>query len=163
MDRIPKPAELVAARQASVTLFTTLRRWFDVPERVALDLRAVDSADGQLVDVQFVMAMAMRKLQAFHLLTAPHVATTTDVVLTIVQDLERALQLAPRARLRREAARTDWDAELVALGEGELGEEDAPEELLDADSQQFRDAHQALRHAAQAVLRASEGRIRRLE
>lgn len=163
MDRIPKPAELLDARQATVTLFTMLRHWFDIPRQVPLDLREIDSADRQLVEVQYVMAMAMRKLQAFHLLTAPQVATTTDVVLTIAQDLERTLQLAPQARLRRQAAATDWDAELSALHDGDLGEDSQPEELLDAESQRFREAHQVLRHAAQAVLRASEGRIRRLE
>ncbi|CAN5562005.1 hypothetical protein BH24ACT15_BH24ACT15_14280 [soil metagenome] len=163
MDRIPKPAELLEARQATVTLFTLLREWFAVPPHVPLDLREIDSADRQLGEVQYVMAMAMRKLQAFHLLTAPHVITTTDVVLTIAQDLERTLQLAPQARLRRQAAATDWDAELSALDDGDLDFDSQPEELLDAESQTFRLAHQVLRHAAQAVLRASEGRIRRLE
>jgi hypothetical protein len=162
MDRIPKPAELLEARQPAVTLFDLLRRWFEVPEHVVLDLSRIDSADAQLVEVQNVMAMAMRKLQAFHLLTAPHVTTTTDVVLTIVQDVERALQQAPRVRLRRQAAQTDWDAELVALDAGATPEESG-EALLDDEARQFRDAHKALRRAAQAVLRASEGRIRRLE
>lgn len=162
MDRIPKPAELLDARSASVTLFTLLRRWFDVPAHVVLDLSGIDAADQQLVDVQHVMAMAMRKLQAFHLLTGPGMVTTTDVVLTVVQDLERALQQAPRVRLRREAARTDWDAALVALDAGDL-EDGTNEALLDVETEQFRQAHRELRAAAQAVLKASEGRIRRLE
>jgi hypothetical protein len=168
MERIPKPPELLAARSASVTLFTLLRRWFDVPPEVVLDLRGIDAADRQLVDVQQVMALAMRKLQALHLLTAPQVATTTDVVLTLVQDLERPLRQAPRARLRRQAASTDWDAELRALdGGGSLAEEaedaeDAVQGLLDEESRTFREAHQAIRAAAQAVLRASDGQIRRL-
>lgn len=161
MERIPKPAELLEARAASAVLFEHLRRWFDVPEAVTLDLQAVDSATRELADVQFVMAMAMRKLQAFHLLSAPGVVTTTDVVLTVVQDLERALQQAPRVRLRRQAARTDWDAALVALEEGEADEGDR-EGLIDEETEAFRAAHRQLRAAAQAVLRASEGRIRRL-
>lgn len=162
MERIPKPAELLQARAASVALFELLRQWFDVPDRVALNLAAIDSADRELADVQFVMAMAMRKLQAFHLLTAPGVVTTTDVVVTLVQDLERALQQAPRVRLRREAARTDWDAALVALDSGDLDDE-APEALNDEETDRFRQAHRQIRSAAQAVLKASEGRIRRLE
>lgn len=162
MERIPKPAELLQARSASVVLFECLRRWFDVPPALTLDLAGIDSADRELADVQFVMAMAMRKLQAFHLLTGPGMATTTDVVLTVVQDLERALQQAPRVRLRREAARTDWDAALVALDAGDL-EDGGQEALLDAETEQFRQAHRQLRAAAQAVLKASEGRIRRLE
>ena len=38
-----------------------------------------------------VAALAMRKLQALHLLSTPGVRTTTDVVVTIVQDIDRAL------------------------------------------------------------------------
>ena len=72
------------------------------------------------MDATHVMAMAMRKLQAFHLLTGTNVGTTTDVVLTIVQDLERPLRQAPRARLRHQAAHTDWDAELAALGDEDV-------------------------------------------
>lgn len=162
MERIPKPAELLDARAASVVLFDSLRRWFDVPDAVTLDLRAIDSARRELADVQFVMAMAMRKLQALHLLCSPGVVTTTDVVLTIVQDLERALQQAPRVRLRRQAATTDWDAALVALDAGEVDDAEGPG-LLDAETDAFRAAHTKVRAAAQAVLRASEGRIRRLE
>ncbi|MEE8602364.1 hypothetical protein [Euzebya tangerina] len=177
MDRIPKPAELLAARPACVELFETLQRWFDVPETLPLSLADIDSGNRELVDVQYVMGLAMRKLQAFHLLTSSRVATTSDVVLTIAQDLERALQQAPRARLRREAAKTDWDAELAALDglatadddvpatTGPLDEEDetGSVELLDAESRSFREAHKLIRAAAQAVLRASDGRIKRLE
>ncbi len=172
MDRIPKPAELLEARAASVTLFTLLRRWFEVPGQVTLDLSGIDAADAQLIDTKHVMAMAMRKLQAFHLLTAPMVGTTTDVVLTLVQDLERPLRQAPRARLRQQAAHTDWDAELAALeldgSDEDLKVDDDAQDsddgsLMDEESREFRDAHRAIRRAAQAVLRASDGRIRRLE
>ncbi len=167
MERIPKPAELLEARAASVTLFTLLRRWFNVPAELTLDLSGIDAADEQLIDVTHVMAMAMRRLQALHLLTAPHVGTTTDVVLTIVQDLERPLRQAPRARLRHQAAHTDWDAELAALDDLDLEdpaeEDDRSDSLMDEESRAFRDAHRTVRRAAQAVLRASDGRIRRLE
>ena len=123
----------------------------------------IDSGNSELVDVQYVMGLAMRKLQAFHLLTGSNVVTTSDVVLTIAQDLERALQQAPRARLRREAARTDWDAELADLDDSPEHETDAETvELIDADSRSFREAHKMIRAAAQAVLRASDGRIKRL-
>ncbi|MDQ3342121.1 MAG: hypothetical protein M3524_00875, partial [Actinomycetota bacterium] len=90
MEEIPKPAELLAARTSAEVLFDLLRRWFAVPVSVSIDLRAVDSAVNELGDPQLVMAMAMRKLQALHLLTTPGVRTTTDVVLTVIQDLERA-------------------------------------------------------------------------
>lgn len=159
MEEIPKPRELLAARTAAETLFTLLRDWFDVPAHVTLDLRSVDSAVSELADPQLVMAMAMRKLQALHLITTPGVRTTTDVVLTVIQDLERALLQAPATHLRSEAADTDWDAELAALGEAPI--DPAEEERAEAfdDIERFRRNHAALRAAARAVLQASDGRI----
>src|SRR5680860_1535093 len=115
MDELPKPNELLAARTSAETLFGLLRAWFDVPMSVTIDLRAVDSAVAELGEPQLVMAMAMRKLQALHLLTTPGVRTTTDVVLTVIQDLERALLQAPTMHLKRSAEGTDWDAALAAL------------------------------------------------
>ncbi|SRR5690606_6725281 len=161
LEPLPKPSEMLAARPAAELLFDHLRRWFDVPPEVTLDLTTIDSAVGELGDPHLVMAMAMRKLQAFHLLTTPGVVTTTDVVLTVVQDLERALQQAPRLYLRDAAESTDWDAELAALDldDGER----VGAALTDAEIERFREAHAALREAARAVLRVSEGRIRRLE
>jgi hypothetical protein len=104
----------------------------------------------------------MRKLQALHLLTTPGVVTTTDVVLTVIQDLERALLQAPSMHLRDTAASTDWDAELAALDDdgpngdaGDAGDDDDEITL-------FRTHHAALHEAARAVLHASDGRIRRL-
>jgi hypothetical protein len=157
MEEIPKPEPLLAARTSAEVLFTLLRKWFDVPHSITLDLRAVDSAVAELGDPQLVMAMAMRKLQAFHLLTTPGVVTTTDVVLTVIQDLERALLQAPNMHLRNAAAETDWDAALAALGE--------PSEKPERDDDEigtFRTHHMALHEAARAVLHASDGEIRRL-
>ncbi|HWB72742.1 MAG TPA: hypothetical protein VG452_11040 [Egibacteraceae bacterium] len=159
MQEIPKPMELLAARTSAETLFSLLREWFDVPEHVSLDLRAVDSAVAELGDPLLVMAMAMRKLQAVHLLTTPGVRTTTDVVLTVIQDLERALLQAPNMHLRDAAAETDWDAALAALGSGP-GEAPAADGDAERDEiELFRHHHNALREAARAVLRVSEGEI----
>ncbi|MDQ3530721.1 MAG: hypothetical protein M3425_12405 [Actinomycetota bacterium] len=163
MEEIPKPAELLAARTSAEVLFDLLRRWFAVPVSVSIDLRAVDSAVNELGDPQLVMAMAMRKLQALHLLTTPGVRTTTDVVLTVIQDLERALLQAPNMALRRAAATTDWDAALQALDDREDPVESHPE-TDDADDaiEVFRHHHAALHEAARAVLHASDGEIRTL-
>ena len=151
MEEIPKPSELLAARSSAEQLFSLLQRWFEVPETVMLDLRSVDSAVAELGDPQLVMAMAMRKLQALHLLTTPGVRTTTDVVLTVIQDLERALMQAPNMHLKQSAAETDWDAELKALG-GEAAGDDEIEV--------FRHHHAALHEAARAVLHITNGEIR---
>lgn len=165
MEEIPKPRELLAARASAEALFNVLRQWFGVPERVTLDLRTVDSAVAELGEPQLVMAMAMRKLQALHLLTTPGVRTTTDVVLTVIQDLERALLQAPNMHLKNAAAATDWDAALAALGEsGAESESDpAPSTAREADEvEEFRRHHAALHEAARAVLHASDGEIRTL-
>lgn len=153
MEEIPKPSELLAARTSAEQLFALLRQWFDVPHSATLDLRTIDSAVEELGDPQLVMAMAMRKLQALHLLTTPGVRTTTDVVLTVIQDLERALLQAPGMHLKASAASTDWDAELRAMGGGATaGDEDEIEA--------FRAHHAALHEAARAVLHITNGEIR---
>lgn len=164
MEEIPKPRELLAVRGAVEELFTLLRSWFLVPEAVTIDLRAVDSAVAELGEPRLVMAMAMRKLQALHLLTTPGVVTTTDVVLTVIQDLERALLQAPAMHLRDTAASTDWDAELAALDDDDEGTRPSPSRPARSDDEitLFRTHHAALHEAARAVLHASDGRIRRL-
>ena len=48
-----------------------------------------------------IAAMAMRKLQALHLIATPGVLTTTDVILAIINDLDRALLQAPSMFLER--------------------------------------------------------------
>jgi hypothetical protein len=115
MATIPKPDELLALHGVTSQMFAILRRWFDVPAAVTLDLTAVDSAVVELGEPRLIAAMAMRKLQALHLLATPGVRTSTDVVVTIVQDLQRALIQAPSMRLRLAASSTDWDAALRSL------------------------------------------------
>jgi hypothetical protein len=112
---VAKPDELLALHDVTAELFETLRRWFAVPPSVAIDLREVDSAVAELGDPLMIAALAMRKLQALHLLSTPGVMTTTDVVITIVQDLDRALIQAPNMHLKLVAAATDWDAAFEEL------------------------------------------------
>lgn len=160
---IDKPDELLALHDTSEELFETLRLWFAVPDLVEIDLTAVDSAVRELGDPQMIAALAMRKLQALHLLATPGVRTTTDVVIAITQDLERALLQAPRMRLQLAAATTDWDAEFAALDEAlDAGiETDAPAESTDRDAEveRFRELHSRIHEAVVAVLRDSEGQI----
>jgi hypothetical protein len=94
------------------------------------------------------------------------VRTTTDVVVTIVQDLDRALIQAPFSRLRLRAEATDWDAELAALESDEMAENVAPPpdpDAVDPEVERFRMLHAQLHLAARAVLEASEGSIRIFE
>lgn len=163
---LPKPDALLALHGSTVELFARLKEWFDVPGTVELDLTSIDAAVAELGDPVMVAALAMRKLQALHLLATPGVRTTTDVVVTIVQDLDRALVQAPASRLRVQVAETDWDAELVALEDGELAEGGgvpADAGAADPEVERFRMLHGQLHEAARAVLEASEGRIRVFE
>ncbi len=166
MDTVAKPDELLALHGVTARMFTILRRWFDVPTSITLDLAAVDSAVAELGDPQLVAAMAMRKLQALHLLSTPGVKTSTDVVVAIVQDLQRALIQAPTMRLRLQASSTDWDDALRALEAGGEGAgDDAPgPQVDDADPEvdEFRALHALLLLAVDAVLAASDGEIRYL-
>ncbi len=163
MQTLPKPDELLALDSVTAELFDTLRRWFAVPDHVRLDLRAVDSAVRELGDPVLVAAMAMRKLQALNLLATPGVTTTTDVVVTIVGDLDRALVQAPVMRLRLAAERADWDAELAVLEGGDLvasGEPPGAVDAVDDEVERFRQLHARLHEAVRAVIEASEGEIR---
>ena len=95
IETIAKPDALLALHDVTAEMFSMLRRWFGVAPEVTLDLREVDSAVAELGDPMLIAALAMRKLQALHLLATPGVRTTTDVVVAIVNDLERALIQAP--------------------------------------------------------------------
>jgi hypothetical protein len=118
----------------------------------------------ELGDPVMIAALAMRKLQALRLLATPGVRTATDVVVAIVGDLERALVQAPSMRLRVQAAATDWDRELVGLGEAG-GVEQAPETVEDEDLEatRFDELHGRLHDAVFAVIQASDGEIRVFE
>lgn len=162
---LPKPVELLALHGVTEALFATLQRWFAVPSSVSLDLADVDAAVREMGDPVMVAALAMRKLQALRLLSTPGVITTTDVVVTIVQDLDRALIQAPVMRLRLRADTTDWDAELAALDDdtpdgGPAAHEHADDDDPEAD--RFVQLHARLHDAVRAVLTVSEGRIREL-
>ena len=161
METVPKPTELLALHDVTGEMFDTLRRWFDVPASVSLDLTAVDSAVVELGDPVLVAAMAMRKLQALHLLSTPGVRTTTDVVVNIVQDLQRALLQAPHTRLRLAAESADWDAELAGLDDLVEESDDAPAtaDERDPEADRFRELHGRLLEAMEAVIRASDNSI----
>lgn len=165
---LPKPDALLALHDVTAELFARLQAWFDVPDSVTLNLSGVDAAVSELSDPVMIAALAMRKLQALHLLSTPGVRTTTDVVITIVQDLDRALLQAPISRLRVKAASTDWDAAFNDMMEGESEtsvDTSAPTESDAADPEvdRFRMLHAQLHEAARAVLEASERRIRIFE
>jgi hypothetical protein len=135
-----------------------------VAPSVPLDLRAVDSAVTEMSDPVMVAALAMRKLQALHLLSTPGVRTTTDMIVTIVQDLDRALVQAPSMRLRVAAESTDWDAALAALAQADdQAPGPAAVDAEDPEVTRFRHLHSQLRAALVAVVEASEGQIRYFE
>ncbi|MFO7960714.1 MAG: hypothetical protein R6U94_07200 [Nitriliruptoraceae bacterium] len=185
VQSISKPEELLALHDITAELFTTLKNWFDVADEVTISLADIDSAVEELGEPVLIAAMAMRKLQALRLLAQPGVRTTTDVVVTVVQDLDRALLQAPAMWLKRTAATTDWDAEFAALvdeddaategdspygasgdastpaGEGETSPAASPTPGdQDPAVTRFRELHAGLHRALRAVVTASEGEIR---
>lgn len=164
---VPKPDELLAIHGVSAELFDTLKRWFDVGDSVPLNLAEIDSAVAELGDPQMVAALAMRKLQALHLLATPGVRTATDVVVSIVNDLERAMIQAPNMWLKRRAATTDWDRafEDMAAMDVDAEGEAVPVEADDVDPEvlRFRTLHGLLHDAMFAVIDVSDGEIRELE
>ena len=113
-----------------------------------------------------IVALAMRKLQALRLLATPGVRTTTDVVVAIVNDLDRALLQAPDLWLRRQMAGADWDAALEQLNRSDiapLSQDDLDPDMADDEVALFRSLHQRLHEAAMAVVEASSGEIRVFE
>src|SRR5829696_4192601 len=179
MEVVPKPRELLALHDVTDELFDTLKRWFDVPDQVTLDMSAIDAVVHEMADPVMIAALAMRKLQALHLLATPGVMTTTDVVITIVQDLDRALVQAPSMRLKLQAAETDWDAAFAELDRHAsdtppVGSANHPSRVDDPDgvpldpaqtdpaAERFRELHARLHEAVFAVLEVSEGEIRYL-
>jgi hypothetical protein len=165
LEALPKPPELLALSEVTAELFDTLKDWFDVPLSVVLDFSAVDSDKvvREMAEPFMIAALAMRKLQALHLLATPGVRTTTDVIVTIVQDLTRALLQAPVMRLRVAAERTDWDAALAGLNDaGDIVGPDATTDV-DPETERFEVLHSALHLAAQAVVELSDGEIVYLE
>jgi hypothetical protein len=165
---ILKPDALLALHSVTEELFETLRRWFHVPNAVSLDLSDIDAVVREMSDPVMIAALAMRKLQALRLLAQPGVRTSTDVVLSIVNDLDRALVQAPVMRLKLRAEETDWDAafELLTLQPtGQHPSRVTPHDSreVDPETERFRDLHRRLHEAASAVLEASDGTICYLE
>ena len=169
---VAKPDELLALYAVTAELFATLQRWFTVPATVTIDVAAVDSdaAVREMGEPVMIAAFAMRKLQALHLLATPGVRTSTDVVVSIVQDLMRALLQAPVMRLRVQAASMDWDAAFALLDTdsdveadiGALAEHAATPHAIDDEDPEtvrFNELHQQLHIAVEAVLIASGGEI----
>ncbi|MEC7924580.1 MAG: hypothetical protein VYB80_05105 [Actinomycetota bacterium] len=159
---IPKPDELLALHSISKRLFETLREWFAIGREVTIDLQEIDSAVIELSSPEMIMAMAMRKLQALHLLSTPGVLTSTDVVIAIVNDLDRALLQAPSMYLEREAGMTNWDLAFAKMGDDKAHPEDIPTIASEPDPviEEFQVHHEALHHAVRAVVEASDGEIR---
>jgi hypothetical protein len=170
VETVAKPDELLALHGVAEELFVTLQGWFEVPDRISLSLQDIDAAVTELGDPVMIAALAMRKLQALRLLAQPGVKTSTDVVVAIIQDLDRALLQAPTMRLRRAAATTDWDAELEGLVADDAAPANAGSAATpppapsdpageDPEALRFRELHGQLHQAGRAVVAASEGTI----
>lgn len=162
---LPKPDAVLALDGVTSELFAILRRWFEVGESVSLDLTEIDSAVTELGDPVLIAAMAMRKLQALNLISTPGVRTSTDMVVAIIQDLDRALLQAPAMYLKLRAETTDWDQAFAMLGDDPVSVANTPDAPASADEtdpeiETFRHLHSDLHEALYAVVEVSEGQIR---
>ena len=161
LNPIPKPDSFLALHTVAEELFNTLRKWFDVKPNVTIDLTEIDSAITELGESEMIAAMAMRKLQALHLIATPGVLTTTDVILAIINDLDRALLQAPSMFLERKAIQTDWDKEFESLnGESDSLNFPIASDQVDPEIQEFQLQHASLHQAVQDVVESAEGEIR---
>lgn len=161
---ISKPDSLLALHDVTEILFNTLREWFDIESTITLDLKEIDSAVVELGKPEIIAAMAMRKLQALRLISTPGVLTTTDIVIAIINDLDRALLQAPSMYLERKADRTDWDQALANLEDSVLEEtKSSKNNKIDTDIEKFQRQHALLHEAVQSVVEAAEGEIRYFE
>ena len=161
---ISKPDSLLALHDVTEILFNTLREWFEIESTITLDLKEIDSAVVELGKPEIIAAMAMRKLQALRLISTPGVLTTTDIVIAIINDLDRALLQAPSMYLERKADRTDWDQALANLEDSVLEETKSSENnKIDTDIEKFQRQHALLHVAVQSVVEAAEGEIRYFE
>ena len=161
LNPIPKPDSFLALHTVAEKLFNTLRKWFDVQRNVTIDLTKIDSAVTELGESEMIAAMAMRKLQALHLIATPGVLTTTDVILAIINDLDRALLQAPSMFLERKATQTDWDKEFESLnGENDSLNFPIASDQVDPEIQEFQLQHASLHQAVQDVVESAEGEIR---
>jgi hypothetical protein len=173
---LAKPDALLALHGITEELFGILGDWFDVADHVTLDLYDIDSAVRELGDSTMIAALAMRKLQALRLIATPGVRTSTDVVVTMIQDLDRALLQAPSMYLSETAAATDWDQALAEISD--TGSTEAPGEGdesrsvhpagsgappdgggLDPRIARLQELHAALHEALYSVVNMSDGEI----
>lgn len=155
---LPKPPELQALGPACSGLFGLLQRWFSVGDQLTVDLSAIDATAvvAELQDPQLVAGFAMRKLQALHLVAQPGFRTTTDVVVTQIDSLLRALVEAPRRHMTRTAEFVNWDHEWAVLDAGMFLPAGCPE----SEALEFRRLVKCLIDARLAVVDASENQIR---
>lgn len=162
IEALPKPDEVLALHGVSTDLFNLLRTWFGVPEKMQLDLTEVDSAVIELGEPQMIAAMAMRKLQALNLIATPGVLTATDVVVSLVNDLNRALIQAPSMYLSQKAESVDWDNAFATLEGLEESSDDGPQSSTDMDPEidRFEELHALLHDALISIVEASDGEIR---
>ena len=161
-DIIPKPNKLLALHSVSERLFKTLREWFDINHEVRINLEEIDSAVIELSSPEMIIAMAMRKLQALHLIATPGVLTSTDIVIAVVNDLDRALLQAPSMYLEQKANTTNWDEAFEEMGKSGTHPEYIPTVASEPDPEieEFQVDHEALHLAVHAVIEASHGEIR---
>jgi hypothetical protein len=98
----------------------------------------------------------VRKLQALHLVAQPGFRTTTDVVVTQIDSVLRALVEAPRRHMSRTARLVNWDHEWAVFDAGMFLPAGCPE----TEALEFQRLVTLLVDARSAVVDASGDQIR---
>ena len=89
-DRL-KPSELLSLYHTTSDVFTILKEEFRVPDTYEIKLHHIDAAEQYLNETLDIAAVTLRKIQALRWVATPGVETTTDVVVALAADLQRAL------------------------------------------------------------------------
>lgn len=97
MRSLSKPQELLDLHSLTETLFNLIREQFDVGATYVLKLATVDAGRKQLVSVEDVAALTMRRLQALRLVATSGHPTASDVVMGLCGPLIRSLEELARA------------------------------------------------------------------
>lgn len=87
--QVKKPPMVLNVREAVEPLFRLTSKWFHVDGHYRFDLSSVELSEDELYDVVAIAAVAMRKMQQLRHVTKAAVPIASDIVLTLISELER--------------------------------------------------------------------------
>lgn len=121
-----KPFELLSLYEITADVFEILKQEFKVPDIYELRLHHVDAAEQFLAETFDIAAVTLRKIQALRLVSKSGIETTSDVVVALAADLQRALDHLARncADEQRSGALIRFKHQVMLAGRLAAGEGD---------------------------------------